>query len=58
MVLLSHLRHMKSAPNYLLIENVVGFEQSQTHKDMLQTLCTAGFVIQVQQPLTGRYCPA
>ena len=39
---------MQCPPSYLLIENVVGFERSQTHEGMLQSLQTSGFVVQVR----------
>ncbi|WOL00522.1 hypothetical protein Cni_G09235 [Canna indica] len=38
--------HMKQSPLMLFVENVVGFETSNTHKHMMEVLATIGFVTQ------------
>lgn len=45
--LLSHLQQMCRPPDYLLLENVVGFEVSETHAEMLRILESCGYVSQV-----------
>ena len=47
MILLGHLHQMKQPPTCLLLENVVGFEASQTHADMMQTLVACNYMVQV-----------
>lgn len=44
--LLSHLQQMCRPPDYLLLENVVGFEVSETHAEMLRILESCGYVSQ------------
>ncbi|KAK9834710.1 hypothetical protein WJX74_008385 [Apatococcus lobatus] len=44
--LLAHLQHMRHLPSYLLLENVVGFEVSETHAEMLGLLALCGYVVQ------------
>ena len=56
LVLLSHLRHLEHPPNYLLIENVVGFETSQTHEEMVHALDASGFSIQVHSHVPASHC--
>ncbi|KAK9858386.1 hypothetical protein WJX84_004189 [Apatococcus fuscideae] len=46
MILLGHLHQMKQPPTCLLLENVVGFEASQTHADMMQTLVACNYMVQ------------
>ena len=45
---------MRHPPGYLLLENVVGFEVSETHADMLQMLGSCGYVIQVGQSFSDQ----
>ena len=38
---------MRHPPGYLLLENVVGFEVSETHAEMLEITESAGYLTQV-----------
>lgn len=38
MALLEKLKHLKNRPRYILLENVVGFEDSRAHEQLLSTL--------------------
>lgn len=48
MKLLQKLPQMQRPPKFLLVENVVGFEQSRTRAGMVQLLQGAGYNIQVR----------
>jgi tRNA (cytosine38-C5)-methyltransferase len=44
--LLQMLKQLPSQPRYLLLENVVGFETSDTHNGMLELLAESGYNVQ------------
>ncbi|CAK9275848.1 unnamed protein product [Sphagnum jensenii] len=44
--MLEMLSQMVSPPNYILVENVVGFENSVTHSQLIDVLEDAGFISQ------------
>jgi tRNA (cytosine38-C5)-methyltransferase len=44
--LLEMLKQLPCQPRYLLLENVVGFETSDTHQGMLQILSDSGYKVQ------------
>ena len=37
---------MRSPPTHLLVENVVGFERSETHVELLESLASLGYAAQ------------
>lgn len=47
MALLEKLKHLKNRPRYILLENVVGFEDSRAHGQLLSTLAELQYGYQV-----------
>lgn len=46
LVIIERLREMRSPPTHLLVENVVGFERSETHVELLESLASLGYAAQ------------